>query len=186
MRVLKDTKRVIRLGLLGIVFCFVTTIVSMTGSGSGSASALSGGQSVGIQFTFNASLSVTFSSSELVIDNLTPGTYSKSNTISIDVQTNNRNGYTLTAEVGDSETPAYANSSLVNTISSTAFTSLSTSDNLTLSAFSPNSWGYTTATSVDSSSTYSGLLYNATTILNQTVDVDGNSSNNSSFKKSDI
>lgn len=164
MQVIKN----IRLKFGNIILCFIISILCFS-----NVSALTAEETVDFNFTFNPSLSISLSSDELVIENLMPGNYANSNTISINVQTNNRNGYTLTAEVGDSETAALANNSLVNTIASTSFTSLANNASATLASFTPNYWGYTISKTVNDETLYSGLLYGATTTLNQTVDPSG-------------
>ena len=65
-------------------------------------SALSYQGSTEVKFTFNPTLSINISSSDLVIDNLTPGTTGDSNIINVSVATNASHGYTLSATVGDS------------------------------------------------------------------------------------
>ena len=123
---------------------------------------------------------MTLSSSDLIISHLTPGNYASSNTITVNVSTNNSYGYTLIAKVGDKDNPSLSNNNLVNTESSdTTFTSLSTTDNITLPNFNDNKWGYTTASNIDTNiTTYSGLLYNADTIINATKSSTGIPMNN--------
>ena len=164
MQVIKN----IRLKFGNIMLCFIISILCFS-----NVSALTAEETVGFNFTFNPSLSISLSSDELVIENLMPGNYASSNTISINVQTNNRNGYTLTAEVGDGETAALANNSLVNTIANTTFTSIANDANVALASFTPNYWGYTISKTVNNDTLYSGLLYGTTTTLNQTVDPSG-------------
>ena len=127
---------------------------------------------VNVQFTFEPSLSISLSSPNLIISNLVPGNYSNSNTITVDVTTNNIAGYTLTAKVGGTGQTA-ANNSLVNTISNTAFTSLGDSDNIILPNFSDNKWGFSTAASITDATTFSGLLYNEDKVINATTNHDG-------------
>ena len=139
---------------------------------SASTSALTYQDSVDVSFTFDPTLSISLSSSNISIDSLSPGNYAHSNTVAINVSTNNVYGYTLTAKVGDDGgvSGTSASSNLVNTSTSTSFTSLASNDNLTLSSFSPNTWGYTTARSINNgTTTYSGLLYNTDTTLNMTT-----------------
>ena len=142
-------------------------------------SAITYQDSVDVSFTFDPTLSISLSSSNISIDNLSPGNYAHSNTVAINVSTNNVYGYTLTAKVGDNggASGTSASSNLVNTSTSTSFTSLASNDNLTLSSFSPNTWGYTTARSINNSTTtYSGLLYNIDTTLNVTRNARGTAS----------
>ena len=127
---------------------------------------------INVRFTFEPSLSISLSSPNLIISNLVPGNYSNSNTITVDVTTNNVTGYTLTAKVGGTGQTA-ANNSLVNTISNTAFTSLGDSDNIILPNFSDNKWGFSTAASITDATTFSGLLYNEDKVINATTNYDG-------------
>jgi uncharacterized protein (TIGR02145 family) len=127
---------------------------------------------VNVQFTFEPSLSISLSSPNLIISNLVPGNYSNSNTITVDVNTNNVAGYTLTAKVGGTGQTA-ANNSLVNTLSNTAFTSLGDSDNIILPNFSDNKWGFSTAASITDATTFSGLLYNEDKVINATTNYTG-------------
>ena len=153
---------------------FIVTLVAVIFCGiinNDSSFALSSQSTTGFQFSFNSSLSMTLSSSDLIISHLTPGNYASSNTITVNVSTNNSYGYTLIAKVGDKNNPVLSNNNLVNANANndSVFTSLSTSDKITLPNFNDNKWGYTTASSIDTNTTmYSGLLYNADTIINAT------------------
>ena len=112
---------------------------------------------------------MSLSSADLVIPHLTPGNYASSNTITVNIATNNAKGYTLTAKVGDKNSTILNNNNLVNTTNSNInFTSLLTSDSLVASNFDDNKWGYTTASTIDSNAKYSGLLYNVDTVINAT------------------
>lgn len=103
-----------------------------------SASALNYQNNVGINFTFNPTLSVSISS-DLVIPNLTPGTTDTSNEISVNVSTNNVYGYNLYATVGNE---TYNNTNFTHTNNTDVFSSISTTANLpTLTT--DNTWGYT-------------------------------------------
>ena len=117
-------------------------------------SALSYQTDVGVSFTFNPTLSVSISSNDLVISNLTPGTTDTSNEISINVFTNNVYGYNLYATVGNSN---YSNTNLTHSSSNDTFTSISTTADLS-SLTTDNTWGYTY--SLDNGTTwtnYNGL-----------------------------
>ena len=59
-------------------------------------SALSYQTQTGIKFTFNPTINISISS-DLTISNLTPGTTSDSNNITVDVATNTSYGYTVSA-----------------------------------------------------------------------------------------
>ena len=153
---------------------FFVSAISGVIINAGDVMALTTQSASGFQFSFNSSLSITLSSSDLVIPHLMPGNYASSNTISVDVSTNNSQGYTLTAKVGDKSIQKFANNSLVNAESSEAtFASLLTSDKLVISNFGNGKWGYTTASTLAEGTTYSGLLYDADTVLNATKNAIG-------------
>ena len=139
---------------------------------SASVSALTYQEEITVQFTFDPSLSVELTSSDISISGLTPGLSSNSNTISVNVTTNNMLGYTLSAKVGG-EGQIANSSDLVNTTANASFSSLADNASLTLANFGDNKWGYTTASSVGADSVYSGLLYNTDKIINQTTSYSG-------------
>ena len=130
-------------------------------------SALDYSSNVGIGFTFNPTLSISLSSSDLIIDNLKPGTAEDSNSINVSVATNAAYGYNLSATVGSN---TYNNTSLNNINSSDnndnnnnndssnyTFNSIATNADLP-SLTTNNTWGYSYKLSNDSSwSNYSGL-----------------------------
>ena len=172
----------LRYGLAGMVGSVVLGVCS-----GALASALTYQDSVDVQFTFEPSLTVGLSSSALTIPSLSPGNAAHSNTISVNVATNNVYGYTLSAKVGGtgqtSETAA-----LTNTNTNTTFASLGSSDSLILANLGSNTWGYTTAGTInDASTTYSGLQYGTDTTLNVTKNYTGTAfsdypgTNNTSF-----
>ncbi|MBQ9484919.1 hypothetical protein IJU85_02335 [Candidatus Saccharibacteria bacterium] len=138
--------------------------------GINDASAITFQNNVDVEFTFNSTLSISLSSADLLIANLAPGASASSNTITVSVNTNNITGYTLSAKVGDGTT--YTNGKLTNATSSTVFNNLSSSSNLTLAQFNDNVWGYALGT-IDSNTTYSGLVYNRDTIINATTNNTG-------------
>ena len=100
-----------------------------------STSALSYESEVGIGFTFNPTISISLSPSDLVISNLTPGTTAESNSINVSVATNAAYGYTLSATVD--------NTNLTHTNETDAFGSIATNANLP-SLNTDNTWGYST------------------------------------------
>ena len=121
-------------------------------------SALSYSSSVGVGFTFNPTLSVSLSSSDLIISNLTPGITSESNSTNISVATNSAYGYILTTSVGNSA--IYNNTNLIHNNSNNIFSSIST--NASLSSLDDSSddniWGYSYKLSSSNTwSNYSGL-----------------------------
>lgn len=141
-----------------------------------------------VSFTFNSSISVSVSSTDLTIGSLNPGTYSDSNVVTITTSTNNATGYVLTATAGNGST--YTNTNLIN--SGNSFTSLATSDSIasmaTADASQYGRWGYTFST--DSGTTwkngtggngYSGLPYYTATGA-QIVNTNTNGTSNVQFK----
>ena len=114
------------------------TLCSSNIFNNSNVSALDYSSNVGIGFTFNPTLSINISSSDLIIDNLTPGTNNDSNVINVSVATNASHGYTLSATVGDS---LHNNSDLVHTNSTNVFSSITTDSNLP-NLTTDNTWGY--------------------------------------------
>ena len=148
------------------------------------ASALTHQEGVGLEFTFNPTLNVSLSSSDLSIDNLSPGNYAYSNTINVNVSTNNSTGYSLSAKVGNDST--YLNDRLISS-NNGYFTNLSSIPTL-LSDFNDNEWGYTLASSNDllndttgTMIEYTGLVYNTNTIINATTDINGTPPTNTNY-----
>ena len=106
------------------------------------ASAITYQDSTKVEFTFNPTINVSLSSSDLTISNLAPGGTSDSNVITATVSTNAGYGYYLSATTGT----AGGNANLTNTADSTYnFASLS-SNVATLSAIPDNKWGYSYST----------------------------------------
>ena len=127
-----------------LLILFSSIIIPIT-----NASSLSYQTDVGVSFTFNPTLSVSISPSDLIISNLTPGTTDTSNEISVNVSTNNVYGYNLYTTVGNS---TYDDTSLTSSSSNDIFTSIPTTANLpTLTT--DNTWGYTY--SLDNGTTWS-------------------------------
>ena len=124
-----------------VVFCGVIVC-----GVSGSVGALSYQSSVGVGFTFEPTLSVSLSNSSLVINNLTPGSASDSNIITVGVSTNAAYGYNLFSTVGSATN---ATTELKN--GNNGFASLSSSA-ATLANFDDNKWGY--SYSMDSGSSW--------------------------------
>ena len=107
----------------------------------GDGSAVTYQSNVGVNFTFNPSISLSVSDN-LNVDNLTPGGSSDSNIITVGVTTNSVAGYTLSATVGNKTD---ASTALTNTANSSyTFTNLATTPGVAanLSAFGDNAWGY--------------------------------------------
>ena len=125
-------KSIISLSTLGLVSL-------ITGS---SASALTYQEGVGVDFTIQNTITISLSSPNLVIDDLTPGTAADSNIVTVNVQSNNPRGYTLNSTVGDS---TYTNRNLIHASSSSAspFSSIDYGTTIpTLNDLNPNQWGY--------------------------------------------
>ena len=85
-----------------IYILYIVTISILSLVYINNTSALDYSSNVGIGFTFNPTLSVSISPSDLIIDNLIPGSTLDSNSINVSVATNASYGYTLSATVGDS------------------------------------------------------------------------------------
>lgn len=155
-----------------ITLCF--TILMLSFINIINISALSYESEVGIGFTFNPTLSVSLSSSDLVISNLTPGSSSDSNSINVSVSTNASYGYTLSVNANSDH---LTHSNNINTFSSIALgADLSSLDN----SEDSNIWGYTT--SLDSGTTwgnYNGLSNSTSTTL---IDKDDNTSSSIDFR----
>ena len=129
-------------------------------------SALSYSSNVGIGFTFNPTLSVDISPSNLVIDNLTPSITADSNAITVSVATNAAYGYALSAIMNGN------NSNLTHTNSISVFSSIATDASLS-SLTDDNIWGYSYKNNMASSPTwsnYSGLSNEANKVLFNTDD----------------
>ena len=128
---------------------------------SSNVSALSYQSNVGVSFTFNPTLSVNISPSDLVISNLTPGTTSDSNIINVSVATNASYGYTLSTIVnGDNNDLAHSNGTDI-------FSSIATDASLP-SLTADNTWGYSYKNNLASNptwSSYSGLSSSNSAIL---------------------
>ena len=111
------------------------------GSG-GLVSALTYQTSQNVEFTFNPTISVSLSSNDLIIDNLTPNSSSDSNIITVSVSTNTGYGYYMSATAGTST----GDTNLTSTTNSgNVFTNLS-SNAATLAAFPDDRWGYSYST----------------------------------------
>lgn len=128
-------------------------------------SALTYQSEVSPEFTWDPSLSISLSSSELQIASLVPGGSAKSNNVVVSVNTNNEYGYTLQATVGN--TGNNSNELRLNGTSTSTgekFTMISASGSL-----SAGEWGYTT----DDGTTYKPLSNSTTTIINKTTNASG-------------
>ena len=134
---------------LGLV-CVLCGLVLVSG-----ASALTYQDGTDVQFTFNSTLSISLSDTDIVIGNLIPGQDDTSNAVDVVVNTNNLYGYTLTATVG-SATKDYRDLRHTNGVASFASIDVD-SDLSTLSGQSSSVWGYTTSTNGTTWSNFNGL-----------------------------
>ena len=169
----------------------IISILSLLCTIDDNVSALSYSSNVGIGFSFNPTLTISFSSSDLVISNLTPGTTSDSNNIVVSVSTNAAYGYTLSTNVGSNDitSPYYGSSDLIHSNNSNNGSNSSNSSNSSNHVFSSiaidanysdlsdfstnadiNTWGY--STSLDSGTTWSS--YNGLSTSTNTTLVDSN------------
>lgn len=142
IRYKKLTKRGIMVG--GLAGILTVILIGAMGVAQEEASALTYQSSVGVNFTFNPTITINVGG-DLVINNLTPGSSSDSNIISVGVTTNAAYGYNLSATVGQKG----GTSALVNGSDSTkTFTNLATTAGTaaTLANFSDNTWGYAYST----------------------------------------
>lgn len=142
---------------------------------SSNVSALSYQSNVELSFTFNPTLSVNISPSDLVISNLTPGTTSDSNTINVSVATNAAYGYTLSAIMNGN------NSNLTHTNRTNIFSGIATNSSLSI-LVTDNTWGYSyknNLASIPTWSSYSGLSNSVDKVLFNT---NSNSSGSIDFK----
>ena len=146
--------------------------------GATSTSALTFSSDVDISFTFNPTISLSLSSSDLVIANLAPGSAADSNEITVTVSTNTAYGYTLNATVGQQtnyETRNLILDGYSGSSSDPIFTSLAYGDSESTLA-TDNTWGYAFKTSTANApwSNYSGLpLYSDSNNVTELIDTDG-------------
>lgn len=127
------------------------TNITLCLSSASNTSALSYSSNVNIGFTFNPTLSVNISPSDLIISNLVPGSTADSNSINISVATNAAWGYTLSAIASDN--------SLNHIGSNDKFDSIATDASLT-NLTTDNTWGYSykdNTVQTPAWSNYSGL-----------------------------
>ena len=123
------------------------------GFAGNAALALTEQSEAALEFTFSPSLTLAVSDSDLIIDNLIPGTSDISNTVDVTVTTNSVAGYSLFATTGNTTYPTRNlvkdNNNYLESIATDA----------SIATLADNTWGYT----LNNGSTYSGLpLYTAT------------------------
>ena len=133
------------------IITLVSIITMLSFANIINTSALSYQTETNINFTFNPTLSINISHSDLVIDNLAPGTTGDSNTINVSVATNAAYGYTLSAIMNGN------NNNLTHTNGTNIFSSIATDASLS-SLTTDNTWGYSYKLSNDTNwNNYSGL-----------------------------
>ena len=148
--------RIITLVLTIIMLSFVNII---------NTSALSYQSSVGVGFTFNPTLSVSISPSDLTIANLVPGNTLDSNVINVSVASNASYGYTLSVIMNGN------NSNLTHSNGTNIFSSIATDADLADldNSEDTNIWGYSykdNTVEIPTWSNYSGLSSsNSATLL---------------------
>lgn len=147
------TKYILYIVAITILFSLMITIDNSY-INDNNVSALDYSSNVDIGFTFNPTLSISLSSSDLIINNLKPGAIDTSNEININISTNNAYGYSLYASAGNED---HGSTDLIHNDNIGAFSSIGTNANLP-TLISDNSWGY--SCSLDNSNNwtpYNGL-----------------------------
>lgn len=157
-KILSSRFRNITLASIIIMLSFTNiTLCSSNIFNNPNVSALDYSSNVGIGFTFNPTLSVSLSSSDLIISNLVPGSTLDSNGINVSVATNAAYGYTLSANVNDEN--------LVHSNNIDTFSSIDTNADLE-SLSVDNTWGYTSKLNNETIwNNYNGLSSSSNTIL---------------------
>ena len=161
------------------IITLVSTIIMLSFTNITFTSALSYQSSVGVGFTFNPTLSVNISPSDLVISNLTPGTTGNSNIINVSVATNAAHGYTLSATMNGNNSDLTHTSNSVNN-NKNIFSSIATNADLSSldNIEDSNIWGYSykdNTVEMPAWSNYNGLSSsNSTTLINTNSNVSSN------------
>ena len=155
-------RRIQNFGILGVTV-LALGVVGVIGGVEEANAVLEYSTSYVNEFTINDSVSVTVPATGLTIEELVPGSSSDSEIITVNVQSNSTNGYTLNATVGNSVTydtrelwhvDRSAATPVMNVFSSIDFAATPTVTALT----EPNTWGF--SYSVDDGnnwSNYNGL-----------------------------
>ena len=123
------------------LFIMIGGIVAVSIAQSVGGSALSFQSRNRVDFTFKPTVSVTLSSNDLVIDDLTAGLSNQSNAITVRVDTNTFAGFTLNASVGGASNPTRNLTHSTN--SDFVFSSINAGANAS-SLAGDNTWGYIT------------------------------------------
>ena len=155
-------KRIFRIATISLVSPMLGLLVA------GRVSALTYQQNVGVNFTFNSSVSLSLSAADLIISSLDPGTAADSNIITVSILTNSLSGYTLNATVGNDTTFNTRNLIHSDTTQTANFGSVDFATTPTIStnsALSPNTWAYSYSTDDGTTwANYNGLpLWSDTT-----------------------
>ena len=161
-----------------IIVALISSLLVNVVAISSNAYTLSYSSDIGVSFTFLPTLKIILSSNDcgsgtggLCINNLSPGTASDSNILTITVLNNTGNGYTLGASVGDDTISSgrFDTRNLVHSNSSitSSFASIDTNASIASNTgLSDNTWGYAFMDETMSNptwSSYSGLpLYSST------------------------
>ena len=134
-------------------------------------SALSYQSSVEVGFTFNPTLSVSISPSDLVISNLVPGSTLDSNVINVSIASNASYGYALSTIINGN------NNDLTHSNGINTFSSIATNADLSdlEDSEDTNIWGYSYKDNTVVSPTWSN--YNGLSSSNSTILLDTNSNN---------
>ena len=159
-----------------IYILYIATISILSLVYINNTSALDYSSNVGIGFTFNPTLSVNISPSDLTISNLSPGTTTDSNIINVSVATNAAYGYTLSANVN--------NESLVHSNNINTFNSIATDANLSDldNSEDTNIWGYSYKDNTIVSPSWSNYNGLSSSNSNTLLDANSNVSSNLDFK----
>ena len=137
-----------RAKLLSITSLLITSIVGVVVcSGAGALSFQSStspdNHPVSIGFSFNPTITISFSSTNLTIPSLTPTTATPSDAITVDVATNTLGGFKLSASTGNSSNNG--STSLIHSSNSNlVFSSIATDANIAIGSLNNNTWGYST------------------------------------------
>ena len=110
---------------------------------------LSNGTTINVVFEFEKTLQLSVSETEMIIENLLPGTTDNTNEIYVNVATNSETGFIMDAAVGERLRPSTRIPNIID--GETYFQSVGL--NNTVTTIPGGQWGY----SIDHGATYSGL-----------------------------
>ena len=156
-------RRIQNFGILGVTVVALG-VVGVVGGVKEASAVIEYSTSYVNEFTINDSVSVTVPATGLTIEELIPGTSSDSGIITVNVQSNGTNGYTLNATVGNNTTYDTQDLWHVDRSAATPVTNVFASIALdagysSLNDFTtPNTWGFSYSVNDGSTwSTYNGL-----------------------------